>query len=31
VHRAAMPLASRTVRYGTRPALTVAARIRFAS
>jgi uncharacterized protein (DUF2236 family) len=28
LHRLAMPLASQTVRYGTRPALTVAARIR---
>jgi uncharacterized protein (DUF2236 family) len=28
LHRLAMPLASATVRYGTRPALTVASRIR---
>jgi uncharacterized protein (DUF2236 family) len=28
LHRVAMPIAARTVRYGTRPALTVAARVR---
>jgi uncharacterized protein (DUF2236 family) len=31
LHRLALPVASRSVRYGTRPALTVASRIRFAS